>query len=596
MVVVQVFLALLDLVGIALIGVVVLISASALTGSAPTGLAATVTEAIGGDRDPYSLAIALAVLAGLVLITKSLLSYALTRRTFRFLANRQAIIAGNLAATLLSQPLLYVQQRSSQETVLTLTRSVSQLTMGVLGGAVVVLSEAALLLVLIVGLAFVDVGVTLFVAAFFTAIALAVQKVLSGWAHSIGTRSYQAEVGSITSMQEALRSYREISVAGRRGDYVSRFQGLRWAVAAAEADLRLVNIVTKYIYEIALVIGGGLLAVSQFVTKDVTAAVTILAIFLAAATRLLPSVMRLQTAAFTIRAASGESASAITLHDELISQPTAALALSPELSSRALQGLEDGYPGFNATVVLRRCSLAYPGANSPALDSVDLTFRPGSSVALVGSTGAGKSTLADVILGVLVPDEGDVAVSGLPPSKAILKWPGAIAYVPQDVSLVEGSVRANVALGLPANLVSDDLVWEALKRAHLADFLTESREGLDTLVGEGGVRMSGGQRQRLGLARALYTRPRLVVLDEATSALDAETERLVTETLETMGADVTRIVVAHRLATIRHADQVVYLEAGRIRSIGTFDQVTASVPDFHRQAHLLGLTYDRRSG
>ena len=255
--VVQVFLALLDLVGIALIGVVVLISASALTGSAPTGLTATVTQVIGGELDPYSLAIALAVLAGLVLITKSLLSYALTRRTFRFLANRQAIIAGDLAATLLSQPLLYVQQRSSQETVLTLTRSVSQLTMGVLGGAVIVVSEAALLLVLIVGLAFVDIGVTLFVAVFFTAIALAVQKVLSGWAHSIGTRSYRAEVGSITSMQEALRSYREISVAGRRGDYVSQFQSLRWAVAGAEADLRLVNIVTKYIYEVALVIGGG---------------------------------------------------------------------------------------------------------------------------------------------------------------------------------------------------------------------------------------------------------------------------------------------------------------------------------------------------
>lgn len=590
LVLVQVFLSLLDLLGVASIGVVVLISSSALTGTAPSGLASTVSNVVGPDRDPDSLAIFLAVLAGFLLITKSLLSYALTRRTFRFLANRQAMIASDLAATLLSQSLLDVEQRTSQETVLTLTRSVSQLTMGVLGGAVIVISEGSLLILLVTALAFVDLTVTVFAAVFFAIVALSVQKVLSGWTHSIGMRNYRAEVGSITTMQEALRSYREIAVAGRRGDYVNRFQSLRWDVASAEADLRLVNIVTKYIYEVALVIGGGALAVSQFFTKDATAALTILAIFLAAATRLLPSVMRLQTAAFSIRAASAESASAIQLHAELGTRSATTAVLSLELSERATKGLVAEYPGFEASVRVARCTLRYPGVTEPALDAVDLTIVPGTSVALVGTTGAGKSTLADVILGVLQPDTGTVAVSGLAPSEAILHWPGAIAYVPQVVTLIDGSVRANVALGLPDENVSDDFVWEALERAHLASFLIESREGLHTLVGEGGIRLSGGQRQRLGLARALYTRPRLIVLDEATSALDAETESLVTQTLEAMGRDVTRIIVAHRLTTIRSADQVVYLESGRIRSIGGFDQVTAEVPDFHRQAHLLGLT------
>lgn len=155
--------------------------------------------------------------------------------------------------------------------------------------------------------------------------------------------------------------------------------------------------------------------------------------------------------------------------------------------------------------------------------------------------------------------------------------------------MLTGSVRENVALGIPSEDIDNSLVWEALERAHLADFLRSSRDGIDTLVGENGVQLSGGQRQRLGIARALYSRPRLLVLDEATSALDAETERLITETLDSLAGDVTLIVIAHRLATVRHCDQVIYLDKGRITGSGTFTEVRAQVPDFDRQAELLGL-------
>jgi ABC-type multidrug transport system fused ATPase/permease subunit len=161
--------------------------------------------------------------------------------------------------------------------------------------------------------------------------------------------------------------------------------------------------------------------------------------------------------------------------------------------------------------------------------------------------------------------------------------------VPQNVALVGGTVRDNVALGLPSEDVDDQLVWEALERAHIADFLRDSREGLDTRIGERGVRLSGGQRQRLGIARALYTRPLLLVLDEATSALDAETERAIVQTLDELEGQVTTITVAHRLATVRRADLMLYLENGRIVNSGTFDEVRAAVPDFDRQASLLGL-------
>jgi len=214
----------------------------------------------------------------------------------------------------------------------------------------------------------------------------------------------------------------------------------------------------------------------------------------------------------------------------------------------------------------------------------------GASVALVGPTGAGKSTLADAILGVVKPAQGEVLIGGLPPLEAVSQWPGALAYVPQTVAIATGTIRQNVALGLPERAIDDDRVWEALKSARLDDFLKEAREGLDTIVGESGVRLSGGQRQRLGIARALYTRPRLMVLDEATSALDAETERAIVDTLQELEGEVTIVTIAHRLATVRHCDLVVYLEAGRVVAQGSFDEVIAAVPNFAQQAHLLGLS------
>jgi ABC-type multidrug transport system fused ATPase/permease subunit len=164
-----------------------------------------------------------------------------------------------------------------------------------------------------------------------------------------------------------------------------------------------------------------------------------------------------------------------------------------------------------------------------------------------------------------------------------------MAYVPQDVVLANDSVRANVALGLPPEAIDDDMVWEALQRAHISEFLRESRDGLDTYIGEKGVRLSGGQRQRLGIARALYTRPRVLVLDEATSSLDAETERNIAETIRDLEGEVTTVIVAHRLSTVKEVDLLIYLEAGKVAGQGTFDLLCEEIPAFNHQARLMGL-------
>jgi len=299
----------------------------------------------------------------------------------------------------------------------------------------------------------------------------------------------------------------------------------------------------------------------------------------------------MQSSLSNIRLATGTGA--VTL--ELVSDLERAeandhfqLVASPEVG-KLDDSARESYKGFNPVVSLSSLSIAYPGSQSLALNSVSFDVKANHMVALVGSSGAGKSTLADVILGVLMPDTGSVLISGVDPHKCIERWPGALAYVPQDVAVLSGTVRENVALGIPLELISDSLVWEALERAQLSTFLRVSRDGIDTVVGENGVQLSGGQRQRLGIARALYSRPKLLVLDEATSALDAETERIITETLDSLAGDVTLIVIAHRLATVRHCDQVIHLSDGRITGHGTFEEVRTQVPEFNRQAELLGL-------
>jgi len=225
----------------------------------------------------------------------------------------------------------------------------------------------------------------------------------------------------------------------------------------------------------------------------------------------------------------------------------------------------------------------------PAIRNVTFSIPVGASVAIVGPSGAGKTTLIDILLGVLNPDEGRVVVSGLPPLEAVAKWPGALSYVPQDVVIANGSVRENVALGYPSQAATDELIANALKIACLDGFVLELPKGVDTPVGERGAKMSGGQRQRLGIARAMFTKPHLLVLDEATSSLDGETEASISAAIHALRGSTTVLMIAHRLSTVRNADIVIYMASGIVHSIGTFEEVRAAVPDFDRQARLMGL-------
>jgi ABC-type multidrug transport system fused ATPase/permease subunit len=577
----------LDVIGVLLLGLVAALGTATISGGSTPAAIQSLIDALGLSAWSTKAVLAIVGLtAGGFLLAKSVMALYVSRRVLRFLANRQTEVSVRLTRAVLSRPLLEVQEQSSQHMAYALTDGVNVAMVSLLGSAVVGLTEAATLLVLGVSLFILNPLVTAGAVVFFGAIVFLMQRVLGRRMGSFGDIQGSSSVEGRALIQEALGTYREIWVLDRREHYADRVAVVRGINSAVFAGAAFIGLVPKYALEAALVVGALVLVGSQFLWSDPITAIGTVTLFLVAATRVLPSILRLQQAVLSLNNAAGAALPTYELAEKLSAHwSTGSLAArDSSLHSSNREG-----DAFDGAIDISDVWLTYPGSRVPALRGVSLRASAGSSIALVGPSGAGKSTLADLIMGVLEPDTGTALLSGVSPIEAIGSWPGAIAYVPQSVYIVDGTVRANVALGLPDSLIDEAAVWRALERAQLDDFARALPNKLDTEVGENGARLSGGQQQRLGLARALYTEPRLLVLDEATSSLDAETEQAVTDVVASLHGTVTTIVIAHRLSTVRHASLVVYLEDGRLVSSGTFDEVRAAVPRLERQAKLSGL-------
>lgn len=431
-----------------------------------------------------------------------------------------------------------------------------------------------------IGLFVVDPMMALSTVVFFAFIGLGLYKFMHEKAGTLGRVETELNIESNEKIIEVLASYRESVVRNRRDFYAREIGSLRFKLANTLAELSFMPNVSKYILESSVVLGALAISSAQFILQDAGRAVATLAIFLAAGTRIAPAVLRVQQGSMQIRRSLGASATTLDLIESLKNVPN----IAPSLDE-----INVAHPGFTPSVEMENINFGYPGSTNDAITNANLIISPGSVVAVVGPSGAGKTTLIDLILGVLEPTSGNIRISGMKPSIVSKKWPGALSYVPQDVSISNGTIRSNITLGFPPNAGTNEMIWDAIDISQLKEYLSGLPEGENTKVGDRGSSMSGGQRQRLGIARALFTKPKLLVLDEATSALDGETEANISAAIRTLKGDVTVILIAHRLSTVREADQVVYLEEGKIISIGTFDEVRSAVPNFDRQASLMGL-------
>jgi len=580
-VVLQVFLSALDLLGVLAIGLLGALSVSGVQSREPGLQLDSTLRFLTISEFSFQTQVAiLAVGALLLLVGRTILSIIFTRRILFFFSRRGAKISANLISRLLSQPLLTVQARTTQETLYAVTNGVSLITLQILATGIVMVADLSLLLVMTLGIFLVDPFTAIGTFLLFTLIGYFLYRYMHLLAGYLGVKYSELSVVSNEKIVEVFGSYRESVVRNRRDYYAREIGKIRFALAEVEAEGSFMPYVSKYVIETAVVVGALLVGAAQFVLQDAAQAVATLAIFLAAGSRIAPAVLRLQQGFIQIRRSFGAAQPTFELIDSLG-------------QTQIIENVDDDvdifHEGFYSEIQLQNVTLTYPSKQLPAISNISFSVQPGTLVAVVGLSGAGKTTIIDVLLGVLTPDEGTVLISGLPPLLAVAKWPGAIAYVPQDVAISSGTIRENVALGFPEQQATDELVTSALKVAQLAQFVSDLPRGLDTQVGERGAKISGGQRQRLGIARAMFTRPHLLVLDEATSSLDGETEASISDAIHELRGSTTVVLIAHRLSTVRDADIVVYLADGKIKTMGTFDEVRSAVPDFDRQAKLMGL-------
>jgi ABC-type multidrug transport system fused ATPase/permease subunit len=525
-------------------------------------------------------AMVLAILAATLLIGRTLLSIYFTRRILFFMTNRGAQISASLVSRILAQPLLMVQSRTTQETLFAVTTGVQIIVMQVIASSAVLASDIALLAVMSIGLFVINPSTAVGTILVFGLVALFLHKTMHTKAGALGAELSSLNIASNEKIVEVLGSYRESIVRNRRSYYASEIGRTRLILANTFAEISFMPFISKYVLESTIVLGALGIGAVQFIFQDTATAVSTLAIFLAAGTRVAPAVFRVQQGVIQIRQGFGSAAPTLELIETLGNETSI---------EKSVNTVDTRHLGFSPEVSAKNVSFTYPGRRKPAIDHVTLDIKAGSLIAFVGPSGAGKTTLIDIFLGVLPLDSGTVAISGLTPRESIKRWPGAMAYVPQDVLIVSGSIRENVALGYPLEASTDELVMNAIETAQLHKFVHDSPMGLDSDVGERGFKLSGGQRQRLGIARALFTKPKLLVLDEATSALDAETEASISTAINELRGSTTIFMIAHRLSTVRNADLVVYLDAGEVVATGTFEEVRNVVPNFERQAKLMGL-------
>jgi ATP-binding cassette subfamily C protein len=329
----------------------------------------------------------------------------------------------------------------------------------------------------------------------------------------------------------------------------------------------------------AVAIGALVLLVVLMISQpgdNIASVVPKLGLFAIAAMRLMPSLSKLFSALTSLR---DNVAAVDTLYADL--KDGIALRQHPSEDKKPRTAFS-----YTRNIRLEKLSYSYPQTNQNVIDGVDLVIERGQSVAFVGASGAGKTTLVDLVLGLLEPTSGDIRVDGREIHDDLYGWQSLIGYIPQDTYVTDDTLRRNIALGRTDAEIDHVQIERVLRLAQLSAFVEDLPQGLETDVGERGARLSGGQRQRIGIARALYHDPDVLVMDEATSALDGETEKEITTAINQLSGKQTLIIIAHRLSTVRHCDVIVLLEAGRIVDQGSFASLVERNAEFH---HLVGL-------
>jgi ABC-type multidrug transport system fused ATPase/permease subunit len=564
---------LLDVIGIALIGVIAGISATNLDPNNQLEIAGFKLPIITEQMLIY-LVIAVLIVFALKAIIAIWLNWVLSE----FLSRLEREQATVIATSIFGEDLSKLQSLSRSEIIWAVTGSTNLAFSGLLTSFSTFVSEGVLLLLILVTFSIVDPMGAIFVVVYFGILVLLIQKIIGGSLRKAGEESSKGNIHSMQNIEDLLVAYREISIFHKTSFFLARFSNSRGELAKGHARMIFLGGMPRYVVETALMLGVVAFVGYQFFAGQLSTGLVAVGIFLTGGVRIIGSLLPLQNAAANVKYQTEQARLSLELlasikESKIFEDTKKIIKLSPNLTKGvnplSLRGL---------SVDVQNISFTYTGASSPALNNISFSIKSGDHVAIIGPSGAGKTTLVDLILGLVTPQSGTILIEGMPPKFVFERWPGKVSYVPQSPGIVSGTIAENVALGTDINEIDELRVISTLHKAGLGNFLDTLPEGIYTSVGIQADSLSGGQIQRLGFARALYDQPSLIVLDEATSALDASSEAHLSSIISDLGKEVTVIVIAHRLSTVQHSDHVFLMESGEITAQGTFAQLREKVP------------------
>ena len=570
-----------DLIAIALMGLIASITLNTLSDKSQNPIVSELLQVMSLSKfDSQSQVLVIGILLVVLLIVRTILSIVITRRAYFLLSRASARKSGLGLDTLLSPKNLTQIRNREQDLVFGLSEGMDALFVGILGGCITLVGDLSIVLLVTVGLFALDFYVALGSVVYFGLVFIILYKMLGRRAYKLGVESYEKSIKSNRFLLDSFRIYPEVYLRGSKDSYIQDFYQIRLSRGKAVAEMAFLPFISKYVFETAIIFGVFLLALVQFSQNTGSHAIGTLAVFLSASFRFAPSLLRIQQtlASFKWNSAAGKRAYEILNQFDYLTSN----------SRKSLQDSEVSKGKSTLDISFYDVGYTYTNASS-GVKRINLEIKNGEFCALVGPSGSGKSTIINLTLGFLNPQNGKIAFNDSTNLNYIRNNPGLVAYVPQQVQLIQGSLRDNILLKLESNDFSDDFLIECLSRSGLEEFFSNLPNGLDSELTHEGSSLSGGQKQRLAIARALVTRPELIILDEATSNLDAQTESAITDSLLFLRGKVTVVMIAHRLSSVRNADKVVYVKNGEILALGTFDEVRKAIPDFDTQASLMGL-------
>jgi ATP-binding cassette subfamily C protein len=520
-------------------------------------------------------------------VGKAVLSIVLTKRIAFLVAKVEARSAKTIAEISFAGDLDDARKRSRDENMYAIQGGSPAAFNVLLNSAATFLTEGSLFLVICLGFFIVDPLSTIAAIVYFSFVAWVMHFFVGAMMGRAGQVQTDSTINANVAISDLLSVFRELVVTGGREKYIEKIYRSRLAAADASATMQYLSGMPRYIIEAALLLGIGLFAFTQFLSGNIVQAAGTMGVFVTGGFRLTAALLPLQNSLLVMKSIIPN---AKTAHDVLSQTPPLERVKKNDSSAG-----DSFQPLGPIGVKFEDVSFRYPSSKAPNLKHISLEISPGSQVALMGPSGSGKSTIADLICSVLKPSSGLITYSLGDQREA--SFQGRIGYVPQRPGLVSGSILDNITLGLSPDSIDRLEVQRALKLAHLETVLARLPLGIDTPLGKLTDGLSGGQIQRLGLARALYRRPGLLVMDEATSALDAESEAEIQSALDEMRGEVTVVVIAHRLNTIQHSDKVHMLEEGQIVDSGRFHELVERNKSVERLVNLMAVdSRDPNSG